>query len=237
MSPDEANSASFPSSLPAEYRERFGPAQVALHAHTSRSRNGAPIAAALFPWSDQRLSALCVIADDRPGLLSLVSAALTQSGFDVDAAEAYTRSDSGEAVDIFWLRSPSGSISAEKVRSFVALAGEMLLGRSGATIPPPAPGVVSAASHGSGRGTTVRFHEDKSGALTVLELETDDRSGLLWAITRALYCQKVQIVGSKIRTEGGRVFDRFTLVELDGSPIRSARRLTIQVEILSAIGG
>lgn len=229
----------FAASLPAEYRERFNPAQIAVHAHTSRTRKntGASVHATLFPWADRRLRALCVVADDRAGLLSLISSALTEIGFDVDSAEAYTRdvehstSPSGhEAVDVFWLRDPEGRVTEDKVTEFIRVVGEILAGRPERSIPPPAPRATPSL------GTTVRFLEDAAGALAVLEVETDDRSGLLWTITRALYRQNVQIVGSKIRTEATRVYDRFTIVELDGTPIKNERRLMIQVEVLSAIG-
>ena len=83
--------------------------------------------------------------------------------------------------------------------------------------------------------TVVRFLEGQDGSLATLEVETDDRSGLLLAISRALFDQRVQIVSSEVRTQGQRVLDRFSLVELDDSPIASARRLEIQVAILSAI--
>jgi len=225
----EISVARFAASLPAEYRDRFNAEQIAVHARTSEIRAGSAIAATIFPWSTVGQRALCVVADDRPGLLSLISSALTELGFDVDAAEAYTRHAPREAVDIFWLRDPEGLVTSDQVGAFVDLVEEILAGRPEKTLPTPVP--LAPA----GLGTTVRFLEDADGALTVLEVETDDRSGLLWTITRALYRQNVQIVGSKIRTEASRVYDKFTIVELDGTLIRNERRLTIQVEVLSAI--
>ena len=229
MTESEISVATFAASLPAEYRDRFNAEQIAVHARTSEIRAGSAIAATIFPWSTVGQRALCVVADDRPGLLSLISSALTELGFDVDAAEAYTRHAPREAVDIFWLRDPEGLVTSDQVGAFVDLVEEILAGRPEKTLPTPVP--LAPA----GLGTTVRFLEDADGALTVLEVETDDRSGLLWTITRALYRQNVQIVGSKIRTEASRVYDKFTIVELDGTLIRNERRLTIQVEVLSAI--
>lgn len=231
MTESEISVARFAASLPAEYRDRFNAEQIAVHARTSEIRAGSAIAATIFPWSTVGQRALCVVADDRPGLLSLISSALTELGFDVDAAEAYTRHAPREAVDIFWLRDPEGLVTSDQVGAFVDLVEEILAGRPEKTLPPPTPVPLAPA----GLGTTVRFLEDADGALTVLEVETDDRSGLLWTITRALYRQNVQIVGSKIRTEASRVYDKFTIVELDGTLIRNERRLTIQVEVLSAI--
>jgi UTP:GlnB (protein PII) uridylyltransferase len=45
----------------------------------------------------------------------------------------------------------------------------------------------------------------------------------------------VSIVQSEVKTIGERVFDRFSVVELDGSPISPARRLQIQVAVMSAV--
>ena len=55
------------------------------------------------------------------------------------------------------------------------------------------------------------------------------------ALSHALFEQNVQIEESEVRTVEGRVFDRFHIVEFDGRPISPARRLEIQVAVLSAI--
>jgi UTP:GlnB (protein PII) uridylyltransferase len=82
---------------------------------------------------------------------------------------------------------------------------------------------------------TVRFLADPTGGLATLEVETTDRSGLLFSLASALFSQHVQIVESEVRTVDARVFDRFRIVELDGTPISSGRRLEIQVAVLNAI--
>jgi UTP:GlnB (protein PII) uridylyltransferase len=81
----------------------------------------------------------------------------------------------------------------------------------------------------------VRFIEGDDGALCTLEVETDDRSGLLLTLARALSQQKVSVERSEVRTLASRVSDRFTLAEQDGTPISEGRRLNIQVAVISAI--
>jgi [protein-PII] uridylyltransferase len=227
----------FAETLPPDYRERFDSDQIAIHAAAAerRGRTGHAVAASLFPWNQPGTQALCVVAEDRPGLLSKLSRALTELGCDVDSALAFTRSPlnggAAEAVDFFFLRTggPAGSSFDEStVRDFVELT-EQILNEDRDSGPPS----VSAPRGVS--DTTVRFLEDQSGALSVLEVETSDRSGLLWALTRALYQENVQIIGSKISTVGGRVHDRFVLRELDGSPIGAERRFVIQVAVLTAL--
>ncbi|HYO97899.1 MAG TPA: hypothetical protein VER33_25510, partial [Polyangiaceae bacterium] len=92
--------------------------------------------------------------------------------------------------------------------------------------PPPTP---------SAWETVVRFIENADGNFSTLEVETGDRSGLLLALSQALFQQGVQIIGSQVKTVGGRVYDRFHIVELDNSAIGAPRRLEIQVAILSAL--
>ncbi len=229
MTRPEMSSRQFAESLPDEYRARFDPSQIAAHAHTAAGHGPGRVAARRFPWHGPGVTGLCVVADDQPGLLSLISSAFAELGFEVDAAEAYTRHvDPPQAVDVFWVRDPERRLNEARIQAFAELVEEIIAGKRAAVR--RAPRATTAPA-----GTTVRFIEDSQGHLSVLEIETDDRSGLLWAITHALFELDVQIVASRIHTIEGRVHDRFTIVELDGSPISSERRLAIQVALMTAI--
>lgn len=184
-----------------------------------------------------------MIADDRPGLLAIISAAIVMCGLDVVYAEAHTRrlpNGKAEAVDIFFLRHALPEQRKVRVsRQEIAALQETLIGllegridARGAT--PPRETALAPAPTGD-IGTVVRFIESGDGVLGTLEVETGDRSGLLLALSRALFEQRVQIVESEVKTVEDRVYDRFTVVELDGRPISPERRLQIQVAVLSAI--
>lgn len=233
---------SFVDSLPTSYRERYRPDVVAAHARTAEARGNALATAGLFQTEQHGLSGLCIVANDQPGLLSTITAAIVLGGFDVVDAETYSRhrgADELEAVDLFWLRradanrrdEPLTEREVEHIRSTIVaqLVGEVdaeALTRTASA---------ETAPRRTPQNTRVRFIEDQSGALCTLEVETGDRSGLLLALSRALFSQRVQIVQSQIRTRGDRVFDRFSLLEFDSSPISEGRRLEIQVAVLSAI--
>ncbi len=221
----------FAESLPGGYQQRYNPAQIAAHAHVASTRGADRANVGTFPSGDPTRTAVCVVADDRPGLLATISEALVDQGLEVDGAEAYTRTRPDgrrEAVDLFWLHAARpGALSAEGLSGLRDVLNSLLAGER------------RSRPLEFGRGgvtqTTVRFIEGEDGLLNVLEVETDDRSGLLLALSRALFELDVQITSSQIRTSGRRVFDRFTLLEPDGSPIDDARRLTIQVAVLTAI--
>lgn len=231
---------SFAASLPASYRNNFEAGAIAAHARIARERESAPANVGTFFSSRVPGAAICVVADDRPGLLATISAALVLCGLDVIEAEAYTRRVSGErdeAVDVFWVRHEHKSGESQRLEpEEIAQLCQTLIGLiEGKLERKKIDASARAPLTPSARETVVRFIEGEDGTFATLEVETFDRSGLLLALSQALYAQRVQIVGSQVKTLGGRVFDRFHIVEFDNKPISPARRLEIQVAILTAV--
>jgi UTP:GlnB (protein PII) uridylyltransferase len=70
-----------------------------------------------------------------------------------------------------------------------------------------------------------------------LQVHTNDRSGLLLAITGALVSENIQITGSRVTTDGTRVRDTFDLVQADGSRIPRGGLQRIQLAVLAAVDG
>lgn len=225
--------------MPESYRKNFDLRAAAAHASIATARGSAPVSIGLFP-SNRPGAALCVVAEDRPGLLASISAALVLCRLDVIEAEAYTRrvpNAPAEAVDVFWVRhdpterrkDPVTDEHAELLRQTLVGLLEGKLDRGRIQEPSGRPATPSAAE------TVVRFLEGVDGSFATLEVETGDRSGLLLALAQALFQQRVQIISSQVKTTGTRVYDRFSIVELDGSPIGPSRRLEIQVAVLTAV--
>jgi UTP:GlnB (protein PII) uridylyltransferase len=238
--PSEDFVRSFAASLPASYRGNFEASAIAAHARVARERESAPANIGAFFSGRVPGAAICVVADDRPGLLATISAALVLCGLDVIEAEAYTRRVAGkhdEAVDIFWVRPEDPTAERRPLaHEEILQLCQTLIGLIEGKLErkkPDASGRISITP--AAKETVVRFIEGEDGTFATLEVETFDRSGLLLSLSQALFSQRVQIVGSQVKTRGGRVFDRFHIVELDNKPISPARRLEIQVAILSAI--
>jgi [protein-PII] uridylyltransferase len=227
-------------SMPERYRATFGASDASEHAAIVARRRASVAHVEIWRTLAEGRALLCVVADDRPGLLSFISASLVVSDIDVDSAQIYTRivPESGhrEAVDLLWAqRSAGGSRPvltadvervAEVLRSLVT--GETTLEQVVRQARParPAP---------PGASTRVTFDEIVDDELGVLTVETFDRPGLLLAIARALFRARVQIVASEATTRSGRVVDRFTIAEFDGTPVRAGRRGVVQMEVLGAI--
>jgi len=228
---------SFRESLGAEYAARYDAATIAAHAQIAERRGDATVSLGTFDREHRPQVGVCVVARDAPGLLAIITAAFVACGLDISSAEAYTRTTpagEAEAVDIFWVYPRDATESRKQLEDadldhLRTVLVEMLEGR-GESLPRTPPTTLDRPVE-----TMVRFVESDDGIFTTLEVETDDRSGLLQSLASALYRARVQINSSQVRTNGQRVYDRFKIVEVDGSPISPERRLEIQVAVLSAI--
>lgn len=232
--------ASFQNSMPERYRANFDGEAIQEHAAIVARRGG--FRAYLEIW--QRLPnggvVLCVVADDRPGLLSLISASLVVHDVAIVAVKAYTRTDPetglAEAVDFLWVQREKaaalGFTQADVVRIGDVLtafiSGEATVqsvlrkDRLPPRLLPDSP-------------TRVTFEGTADKSPDILTVETVDRSGLLLAITQALFRTGVQVIASDATTRDGRVADRFTIAERDGTCLGLSRRRAVQKEVLSAI--
>jgi UTP:GlnB (protein PII) uridylyltransferase len=238
--PDDDFVFAFINSMPSGYRRSFDEDAQHEHAAIAFRRGARAIHVEIWRKLPERIVAIAVVGEDKPGLLSRVSAALVAHDLDVVAAQAYGRKRADgerEAVDLVWIRRlPGEGGRAPSVRSRdVAHIGETLdaLARGQASFD----GAVNFAHarRSADASTRVRFEQDGPDAATLLLVEAIDRPGLLLVVSRTLFEHRVQIVGSHVMTKAGHVLDRFTVTELDGTPLSGARQLEIQTAVLAAL--
>jgi [protein-PII] uridylyltransferase len=228
----------FVSSMPERYSQAFDVLDIQQHAAIARDRGSKVATVGQFASFRHRGAALCIVAADRPGLLAAISASLTLVGLDVIEAEIFTRRVSAnvnEAVDLFWVSRTAPPkhhpLTVLDLQSLDRCLAE-LLGKSELELPPPATSPFCRAPESA---TRIHFREDSEGRFTTLEVEANDRSGLLLAVSQALFAARVQIIGSRLKMRDGNAIGRFDLVELNEARIVSSRRNEIQLAVLTAI--
>ena len=233
-------SGSFYDSMPDRYRRAFDKDASREHAAIVARRAGAPVHGEIWQRLPRGGVVACFVADDRPGLLSFIAAALAARSMDVIAAQVYTRPPAegrpAEAVDFLWLRR-EGDLGAPVLEADIARIAETVraLAVGEVSIDAVVRKARAARPAPAGALTRVTFNEGPDEGLAVLTVETFDRPGLLLAITCALFGAQVQITASDATTQKGRVVDTFTLAELDGTPIHRQRRGVVQMAVLGAI--
>jgi [protein-PII] uridylyltransferase len=228
-------------SMPPAYPQIFERRDIVEHASIIYARKRARAYAA--PWRQLPGGTLivCIVADDVPGLLSLVSAAFVSHHLDVTSAQIFCRdtSDGKEAVDFFWLKRARPSLLPQQIdASEVASVSRMLDELVG--------------EENQARKLAVRELERVAPELPVrprvfydtralrrgeviLNVVTPDRPGLLLAITLSFAHQGLEVVASEVRTDQGVASDRFTLRDARGVALSANRLADIQRQIIAAL--
>ena len=223
----------FLGSLPERYLLANPPESIAHHARAVAARACRAAHVVRVPTRHPEGAELCIVADDRPGLLAAIAAALTANRLEVPSAEVYSHPVGAEreAFDLFWVRDCDGGTEGvqlalprlerdlEDLCSGRITDAELLLMRTGSPSPwreRPSPDVP----------TEILFDNRGSPRHTIVEVYAKDRRGLLHRLARTLYELGLSTKLSKINTEGARVADVFYVSELDGSKVVSGTRHT-----------
>jgi [protein-PII] uridylyltransferase len=238
-------------SMPERYLLANVPESIVQHARVVLERAGRAAHVGRVHSRHPEAAELCVVADDRPGLLASIAAALTANRLEVLAAQVYSRPvDTGdgateprvEAVDVFWVRDRDGGIDGvsealprlasdlENVCAGVVEPAQLIRTRTGSSSPwreRPSPAVP----------TEILMDDRAAPRHTIVEVFAKDSPGLLFRLAHALHDLGLSIALSKINTEGMRVADVFYVSELDGNKIvRGSRSKEVQEALARAVG-
>ena len=247
---DEELSAHF-SLLPERYYEIHTPKQILddvelTHRFMHRlilenQRSLAPVTA----WIDERdrgYSLVKICTWDRAGLFGKIAGSLSAAGLNILGAQIFTRAD-GIALDTFFVNDGrSGNLAAREQREkFSDLLESVLTGdeinlhkliAQQSTARP-----AYSAYLGERISTKIRFDNTASDDRTLIEIETEDRLGLLHAISQTFAAQHLDISAARIVTERGAAVDSFYVREIDGGKINLAvRQMAIELALRAAIG-
>jgi [protein-PII] uridylyltransferase len=190
---------------------------------------------------DRGYNAVKVCTWDRAGLFSKIAGSFSVTGLNILSAQIFTRTD-GIVLDTFYVTDArtgnlSGPDQRDKFESVLygALSGEgvdfhpMILKQK--LVRP-----VYNAYTGERIPTQVRFDNEASETRTLIEIETEDRIGLLYEISQTFSELDIDISAAKISTEKGAAIDSFYVRELGGGKVVSPERhRTIERRLRQAI--
>lgn len=247
---DEELAAHF-SLLPDRYFEIYTPKQILddvelVHRFMHRlvlenQRALAPVTA----WIDERdrgYSLVKICTWDRAGLFSKIAGSLSAAGINIMGAQIFTRGD-GIVLDTLFVNDGRTGhlVGREQREKFSTLLEGVLMGepinlhqliaqQSGLR---PA----YSAYLGERMGTQVRLDNAASDGRTLIEIETEDRLGLLHAISQTLAEQRLDVAAARIVTERGAAMDSFYVREINGGQIsQPARQAAVELALRNAIG-
>ena len=234
--------AGFPDRYFAENTAR----KIAAHVRLMRAGRAGGTQSVIDVTHDQHLgmTEMVLAAPDMPGLLAEVAGVLHANRLEVVDAAIYSRKsttpgETAEALDIFRVRDGLGNAVTDeqrwgKVRADLeaVVSGKMKVEALVATRPRPDS---IAAWRTPEVPTELKIDNDVSRGFTVVEVISEDRPGLLYAITRTLFASGLDIHRSKIATEANRAVDVFYVRDnASGEKITEAARTSALREALLA---
>ena len=173
---------------------------------------------------DRGCNAVKICTWDRAGLFGKITGSFSAAGLNILSAQIFTRAD-GIALDTFFVTDArTGNLAdrsqREEFRQVLnkVLAGEdfdlkPLIARHQNTRP------LYQGYAGERIPTIFHFDNEASETRTVIEIETEDRVGLLYAISETLAALELDISAAKICTEKGAAIDIFYVHETGGRKI------------------
>src|ERR1051326_9026741 len=178
---------------------------------------------------DRACTVVKVCTWDRARLFGKIAGSFSATGLNILSAQIFTRAD-GIALDTLYVTdAKTGSLADREQRDKFeavlnkALSGEevdfhSLIAKQKITRP------LYQAYTGERIPTHIRFDNEASETRTVIEIETEDRLGLLYTISQTLSELELYIAGAKISTEKGAAIDTFYVRELDGAKVLAPER-------------
>jgi [protein-PII] uridylyltransferase len=166
---------------------------------------------------------------DRAGLFGKIAGSLSATGLNILSAQIYTRTD-GIALDtIFVNDARTGNLAARAQHDKFAELLEKVLAGDAVDLPTLITRQITnrpvyQAYPGERMPTEINFDNEASETRTLIEVETEDQLGLLYAISRTFAELAVDIAGARIVTERGVAINSFYVRELAGGKIISTER-------------
>jgi [protein-PII] uridylyltransferase len=175
----------------------------------------------LTPDPDRDATRACFALADHPGIFSRLAGALALVGANVVDARTYTSKD-GFATAVFWVQDGEGApYAADKQPRLRSMIDKTLRGEVIASEALKDRDRVKKRARQFRFATSITFDNEGSEIYTIIEVDTRDRPGLLYDLTRTLAAQNIYIASAVIATFGAQVVDTFYVKDMFGLKLHS----------------
>ncbi len=190
----------------------------------------------IHPDEDRDATRVCFALSDHPGIFSRLAGALALVGANVVDARTFTSKD-GFATAAFWIQDGDGS-PYEDVR-IPRLRDTISKTLRGDVVPREAMkprDKIKKRERAFKVPTSITFDNEGSEIYTIIEVDTRDRPGLLFDLTRTLANANVYIASAVIATYGEQVVDTFYVKDMFGLKFHSqSKQKALETKLRSAI--
>jgi [protein-PII] uridylyltransferase len=185
---------------------------------------------------DRDATRACFALADHPGIFSRLAGALALVGANVVDARTYTSND-GFATAAFWIQDGDGHpFEADRLPRLRQMILKTLRGEVVPREAIKSRDKLKKRERAFKVPTHITFDNDGSEVYTIIEVDTRDRPGLLYDLTRTLAASNVYIASAVIATYGEQVVDTFYVKDMFGLKFHSeSKRASLEKKLRSAI--
>ncbi|MCI5110983.1 MAG: [protein-PII] uridylyltransferase [Marivita sp.] len=190
----------------------------------------------IHPDEDRDATRVCFALSDHPGIFSRLAGALALVGANVVDARTFTSKD-GFATAAFWIQDGDGSpyedVRIPRLRDMISktLRGDIVPREA---IKPR--DKIKKRERAFNVPTSITFDNEGSEIYTIIEVDTRDRPGLLFDLTRTLANANVYIASAVIATYGEQVVDTFYVKDMFGLKFHSeSKQKSLEAKLRTAI--
>ena len=199
----------------------IGPAEIRIDLHPDEARDA---------------TRACFVLADHPGIFSRLAGALALVGANVVDARTYTTKD-GFATAVFWIQDAEGRpYELERLPRLRRMIQRTFAGEVVATEALKDRDRVKKRERQFRIPTTISFDNEGSDIYTIIEVDTRDRPGLLYDLTRTLAANNIYIASAVIATYGVQVVDTFYVKDMFGLKLHTrAKQEALERKLRAAI--
>ncbi len=178
----------------------------------------------LHPDADRDATRACFALADHPGIFSRLAGALALVGANVVDARTYTSKD-GYATAVFWVQDIEGHpYEVARLPRLRQMIDKTLRGEVVAREALKDRDKIKKREREFRFPTHITFDNEGSEIYTIIEVDTRDRPGLLYDLTRTLAVNNIYIASAVIATYGAQVVDTFYVKDMFGLKLHQKHR-------------
>ena len=173
---------------------------------------------------DRDATRVCFTLADHPGIFSRLAGALSLVGANVVDARTYTTKD-GYATAVFWVQDAEGHpYEASRLPRLTTMIQKTLKGEVVASQALDKRDKIKKRERPFNVATNITFDNEGSEIYTIIEVDTRDRPGLLYDLTKTLAASNIYISSAVIATYGEQVIDTFYVKDMFGLKLHAKHR-------------
>lgn len=190
----------------------------------------------LHPDEDRDATRACFAMPDHPGILARLTGALALVGANIVDARSYTSKD-GYVTNACWIQDSDGQpFEASRLPRLRKMIEKTLNGEVVTRDAIKDRDKVKKRESAFKVPTHISFDNEGSEIYTIIEVDTRDRAGLLYDLTRTLASLNVYIANAVVATYGEQAVDTFYVKDMFGLKYHSeAKRATLEKKLREAI--